>query len=50
MGTGPPALFSLSLPSEDRVPRLVKVGNPEETAKTPAPFWHKLGVQEFERA
>lgn len=34
MGTGPPALFSLSLPSEDRVPRPVKVGNPEGTVKT----------------
>lgn len=50
---GPPALFSLSLPSEDRVPRPVKVGNPEVTAKALLlPFGTSVfpGVQEFERA
>lgn len=53
MGAEPPALFSLSLPSEDRVPRPVKVGNPDVTAKTLLlPFGTSLlpGVLEFERA
>lgn len=52
MGTEPPALFSLSLPSEDRVPRPVKVGNPEGTAKTlPLPFGTDVlpGVRESVR-